>query len=190
MDEFVDRLQRLPKRPLICQGGYFASPRVVRGGDGLPVTPTLAVWTMATDESVLTTGARFTVGDDLFVKIVELLDAFVTNCMDNQACPNRLQVGDFELAEYLSDRLQGTGIAVELVAQLPQVAAVINELAAQLQLDDEPLDLLKAEGMTSRGCGVLPRRRPPFIVLPSGVTYRKWTSSKLNFPQARTEWRI
>lgn len=69
--------------------------------------------------------------------------------MDHSACPQRLEVCDPELAEYLRRHLEGAGIEVRLTDQLPVLEAVVVEVAEMFDTHaGGPPSLLDAHGMT------------------------------------------
>jgi tetratricopeptide (TPR) repeat protein len=87
--------------------------------------------------------------EDSLRATLETLGGFVEKLMDNSACPQRLQVCDPELAQYLRQQLESTGIEVELVDELPMLEAAVEQMADMIDAQaDGPPSLLDSRGMT------------------------------------------
>jgi tetratricopeptide (TPR) repeat protein len=87
--------------------------------------------------------------EDSLRATLETLGGFVEKLMDNSACPQRLEVCDPELAQYLSQHLESTGIDVQLVDELPMLEAVVAEMADVVDAQaDGPPSLLDSRGMS------------------------------------------
>ncbi len=80
---------------------------------------------------------------------LETLGGFVAEMLHNESCPQRLQVCDPKLAEYLRSELEETGIEVQLVDQLPELQAIFAEMAEFVDAHgDGPPSLLELRGVT------------------------------------------
>ena len=145
--KIIRRLQRLPKQPMTLQGEAFAWPCLVQTGTK-PLQPIIPVW-LDLDSQLIHANRALLPGEDTNRAMLEELDGFVTLLLHNQACPQRLQVCNAELAEYLRRELKDTGIEVQLVEQLPELQAVLTEMVKLACVEgNEPPGLLESHGMT------------------------------------------
>ncbi len=88
-------------------------------------------------------------GDDPLRAALDALGGFVEKILDNCACPQRLEVCDPELAEYLRHHLEGAGIEVRLTDRLPMLEAAVLEIADLVNSRAAgPPSLLHKQGMT------------------------------------------
>lgn len=151
MDELIQRLRRLPKQSMCCQGGIVPWPNLVRGDDGKLFRPQLPLW-VEVKSGLLHGGSLLGPGDDLFRGSLLSLGGFVAKIMEERCCPGRLQVRQPELAEYLRRNLQGTGIEVQLIEALPVLDKVVVEMTQEVgtQADGLP-SLLDSQGVTLEG---------------------------------------
>jgi len=148
MDELIERLRRLPKRPMTCQGGLFPWPRLVRGDGGTPFRPRFPLWADL-ESGTCHTDAMLGPGEDSLRGALETFGGFVEKLTGNNACPQRLEVCDPELAQYLRENLANTGIEVELVDELPMLEAAVAEMADMVgAAADGPPSLLDSRGVT------------------------------------------
>lgn len=148
MDELIEQLRRLPKQPLTCQGGVFPWPHLVRGEEGPPFRPHFPLWADV-ESGAIHSDSLLAPGADLLRAALETLGGFVEKIMDNCACPQRLEVRDPELAEYLRHHLEGTGIEVRLKDQLPMLEAAVAEMAKMVDSHaNSPPSLLDSPGVT------------------------------------------
>ncbi|HEX7445954.1 MAG TPA: hypothetical protein VF306_00335, partial [Pirellulales bacterium] len=148
MDELIQRLRRLPKQPICCQGGIVSWPNLVRGDDGKVFRPQLPLWVEA--ESGMVHGdAMLGPGDDLLRGSLEALGGFVSTLLENRCCPERLQVREPELAERLRQSLRDSGIEVQLTDELPMLDEVVAHMTDEFgnQADGLP-GLLDSQGVT------------------------------------------
>ena len=149
--QIIRRLQRLPKQPMTFQGEAFAWPCPVQIGTEPPLQPIIPVW-LDLDSQLFYASRAILPGEDTNRAMLEELDGFVTVLLHNQACPQRLQVCNAELAEYLHRELKDTGIEVQLVEQLPELQAVLAEMVEQASIEENgPPGLLESRGVTV-GC--------------------------------------
>jgi tetratricopeptide (TPR) repeat protein len=87
--------------------------------------------------------------EDSLRATLETLGGFVEKLLGNRACPQRLEVCDSDLAEYLRQHLGATGIEVQLVDHLPMLEAAVAEMSDMLDARaDGPPSLLDSRGMT------------------------------------------
>ena len=148
MDELIERLRRLPKQPMTCQGGLFPWPQLVRGEGRPPFRPHFPLWADL-KSGAIHTDAMLAPEEDSLRATLETLGGFVEKLMGNRACPQRLEVCDSDLAEYLRQHLGATGIEVQLVDQLPMLEAAVAEMSDMLDAQaDGPPSLLDSRGMT------------------------------------------
>ncbi|QDT73494.1 DUF6930 domain-containing protein [Lacipirellula limnantheis] len=148
MDELIKRLRRLPKHPMTCQGGLFPWPQLVRGEGGTPFRPHFPLWADV-ELGAIHADAMLAPDEDSLRAALETLGGFVEKRMDNNACPQRLEVCDPELAEYLRQHLANTGIDVELVDELPMLEAAVAKMAEMLDAQAEGApSLLDSRGVT------------------------------------------
>ena len=148
MDELVDRLRRVPKQPLSCQGGIVAWPNFVRGDDGALFRPHVPLW-VEVESGAVHVDALVGPEDDLFRASLVSLAGFVAKLLKGRAAPQRLEVRDPQLAQYLRSNLAGTGVEVQLKESLPVLDRVAAEMASAVESDAEgPPSLLESQGIT------------------------------------------
>ena len=95
------------------------------------------------------TDAMLAPDEDYLRATLETLGGFVEKLMDNSACPQRLEVCDPDLAEYLRRHLEATGIEVQLVDKLPVLEAAVEEMAEMVDAQTDGLpSLLDSRGVT------------------------------------------
>ena len=148
MDELIERLSRLPKEPLTCQGGVFLWPRLVRDQGGPPFRPQFPLWAEV-ESGAMHTDALLSPGQDSSRAALQALGGFVEKLMGNRACPQRLEVCDAELAEYLRRNLSGAGIEVQLMDRLPLLESIFAKMTEMVGSHaDDPPGLLDQQGVT------------------------------------------
>lgn len=145
----VERLKQLPPRTgKRWQGALFRSPTWVKEDeDSKPFRPWAALW-VSTDTGLISRPVIESTPDKKFSLA---LDGLVNLACDPQFGgyrPEKLEVRDPALADYLIEVLSGTGIQVECRDRLMAFDEVYNELIKQLSPDAVLPDALKAKGVT------------------------------------------
>ncbi len=150
MDELIKRLTGLPKEPLTCQGAILSWPVPVRGDDGRPFHLSFPLWVNVESGLVYTDPDAFRSADrDPLDAALKALVEFVEQLTDGRACPQRIEVRDPELAEYLRSHLVRTGMDVQLKDQLPELEAAAKDLTEMVEsADSGPPSLLDSRGVT------------------------------------------
>lgn len=148
MDEIIQRLWNLPKAPLTCQGGVFLWPGLVRDQGGRPFQPYFPLWIEA-ESGAVHVETLLAPGQDPMHAMLQSLGSLVKKLMGDRACPERLEVCDVELAEYLRQNLAGSGIEVHVKNRLPMLDSVFADMTESLgSADHGPPSLLDAQGVT------------------------------------------
>jgi tetratricopeptide (TPR) repeat protein len=148
----AERLRRLPQKPgEIWQGGITRLPLWVRADeDGLPdpVRSWAAGWVSLQTRAVyLSEGFTETA-----IQAEALLDALVDLAYDKKQAgyrPGKVQVCDAAMAEFLREQLQGSEIAVELIARsFILERSLIDAAEASRPYYPMPCGPMDAEGVT------------------------------------------
>lgn len=148
MNTLIARLQRLPKIAKTVQGGVFTWPEEIDGPGGLRFRPRMPLW-IDTESQTIHPSSPLTPAEDASAASLQALAQFVSSLLEDKACPQRLEVADAELAEYLQHELNGTGIEVELRNPLPELQEVFDHMLNAIGEAAPPIpSLLAARGVT------------------------------------------
>ncbi|MBI2824015.1 MAG: hypothetical protein HYX69_04900 [Planctomycetia bacterium] len=127
MDERIEDLQRLPRNAAACQGAVLPLARFAGEDPASPAQARVPLWVHAESGLVYTDAdALLSAAHDPLGAALEALIGFVETM---QARPQRVEVRDPELAEYLRRYLPETGIEVQLRDRLPALDRAAKELA-------------------------------------------------------------
>lgn len=148
MDEITAKLRDLPKVPITCQGGLYTWPMSFLDDARRPFQPHFPLWADA-EAGKVHPGAPFGPDEEPWPAAVRALAGFVEKLLKNKACPERVEVRDPELAQYLRFRLSGTGIEVVESKTLTMADRAVDEMRNLLErLAPELPGWLESQGMT------------------------------------------
>lgn len=135
---------------MTCQGAILPWPLLVRGDDGQPFQLRFPLWVNVESGLVYTDPDAFLSADqDPLDAALKALVEFVEQLTQGRACPQRIEVRDPELAEYLRSHLAGTGMDVQLQDQLPELEAAAADLTEMVESTGSgPPSLLDSRGVT------------------------------------------
>ena len=128
MDELAEKLRRLPKEPLSCQGGIVAWPHLVCADDGTRFRPHVPIW-VEVESGAMHADSLVGPGEDLLRMSLVSLAGFVAKLLNGRGCPECLEVREPDLAAYLQNKLAGAGIEIRLTDKLPALDRVAAEMA-------------------------------------------------------------
>ena len=145
----LEQFRRLPLRlDRTWLGGWVKMPSWIDENSESPYQPMVCFWMSAQDEAV----AQPDLCKPEEVSPSRALDALIQFALDTQLGgyrPGEVQVKDPELAQYLSEQLQGMGISVSYNDSLVQLDTIVRELGEELSShEDEPPGSLDAKGVT------------------------------------------
>lgn len=148
MDEIIIRLRDLPKVPITCQGGVYVWPMTFQDDAGRPFQPHFPLWADS-EANAIHPGEPIGPDEDPRSAAVQALFGFIEKLLDDKACPERVEVRDPSLAQYLRLHLSDTGIEVAESRQLTMADRAAAQLTDLMQgLTPELPGLLDLRGTT------------------------------------------
>jgi hypothetical protein len=149
MDELVKRQRRPPDDRLTCQGAIVPWPRMVRGDDGKPFRPRFPLWLNVETGLVYTDpDGLLSAHQDPLHAALEALLRFVEQLAQQHARPQRIEVRDPELAEYLRRHTADRDLDVHLKDRLPALEAAVADLTRSVESRASgPPSLLDSRGV-------------------------------------------
>lgn len=150
MKELINRLKRLPKESLTCQGAILNWPVLVSGDDGRPFQLSFPLWVNVESGLVYTHPDAFRTAErEPLGAAWKALVEFVEQLTQGRAWPQRIEVRDPELAEYLRSHLAGTGVNVTLTRRLAALEAATANLMEMIDSEASgPPSLIDSRGVT------------------------------------------
>ncbi len=128
MESLIERLKALPEHTgEVWQGGLFEMPSQVVEEGHQPWRPFIPIW-VATNADMVHAGEPMRPGEASLRDVLEVMADFACQSEFGGYRPGRLEVGDEDLAEYLSNELAAADIEVRLVDRLEAVERVLADM--------------------------------------------------------------
>lgn len=148
MDDVIAKLRDLPKIPITCQGGVYVWPMTFQDDAGRPFQPHFPLWADS-EAGAIHPGEPIGRDEEPWPAALLALVGFVEKLLNFKACPERVEVRDSSLAQYLRVHLSDTGIEVVETKQFTMADRAAAEVANMMEgLTPEMPDLLETRGMS------------------------------------------
>lgn len=146
LDFNLERFKRLPLQPgVIWQGGLFRMPAWVTGEGKKPFRPLMALWANPNEPRI--SQPQFVQDDDPHEVAMEALVKFGHEAGRKAHRPFAIEVTGSDLAAFLEQRLQGSGVRIDCVPELPGMRHVLDDLSEHMDKRKEPPGALSGKGV-------------------------------------------
>jgi tetratricopeptide (TPR) repeat protein len=152
MDKISAKLRDLPKIPITCQGGVYPFPIAVQDDAGRRFQPRFPLWADS-EAGAIHPGEPIAPDQEPEPVALQALFGFIEKLLHFKACPERVEVRDASLAQYLRLHLNGTGIEIVESKRLTVADRAAAEFAKMMEqmapeMTPEMPSLLSPRGMT------------------------------------------
>lgn len=134
MDKLIERLCALQQRDTVWQGDVVSGSRLLLSAD-IPGSLLVGLW-VDVDEGYVQSGRPLEPGDDMPLAMLENLAHFAERELRYR--PRRIEVSDTALYEFLTPRLEGSGIEVALVPQVNVFEFARDDLQSSREAERKP----------------------------------------------------